>query len=154
MGKIFKITFDVLFIIAIVLLCVYFILRFLGIAEIYRVETGSMEEKIHTGDYILIYKKKDYDVGDIITYESETYNITHRIIDKNGDVFTTKGDANNIPDEEVNLESIIGKVVYHGGLLNFLIDFKFAIASALLGIYLISYYLDKKENENKDVKGE
>ena len=149
MKKIIKITFDVLFIIAIVILCAYFILRFTGKAEIYKVQTGSMEEDIHTGDYIFIFKKKDYKVGDIVTYKNGNYHVTHRIINKNGNKIVTKGDANNTPDEEINSKSIIGKVIIHGGLLNFLINFKYAIVSGLLGLYLISYYFDKKEKEEK-----
>ena len=63
---------------------------------------------------LLLQKKNDYNIGDIITYQSkENYLITHRIIEKYKNVFITKGDSNNIPDEEkVTLENIIGKVVY------------------------------------------
>ena len=43
----------------ILILGVYFALRLFGIAEIYEVKTGSMEEKIHVGDYIMIYRKND-----------------------------------------------------------------------------------------------
>ncbi len=147
MTKIFKKTFDIIFIIAIVLLIIYFILRLLGIAEIYKVKTGSMEDNIHTGDYILIYKKKDYKKGDIVTYQKGDYHVTHRIISKEGNKFVTKGDANNTPDEEINKKSIIGKVIYHGGILNFLINFKYAIASGLLGLYLISYYFENNKKK-------
>ena len=147
MSKILKRTSDIIFIIAIIFLATYFIFRLLGIAEIYKVKTGSMEENIHTGDYILIYKKKDYKVGDIVTYQKEGYHVTHRIIEINGNKVITKGDANNTPDEEISINSIIGKVIYHGGILNILIDFKYAIASGLLGLYLISYYFDNKEGK-------
>ena len=148
MTKIFKKVIDVIFIIAIVLLCIYFMLRLVGIAQIYKVKTGSMEDNIHTGDYILIYKKKDYKVGDIVTYQKDDYHVTHRIIEKKKDIVITKGDANNLPDDEIKIKSIIGKVIYHGGILNFLIDFKYAITSGLLGLYLISYYLEKRKKEN------
>lgn len=147
MSKIFRRTFDVLIVIVIVLLFLYFILRLLGVAEIYKVKTGSMEEKIHAGDYILIYKKKDYKVGDIVTYQQDNYHITHRVYKIKGNKIITKGDANNTLDEEIDKKSVIGKVIYHGGILNFLIDFKFAIAGGLLGLYLISYYFDKKEKK-------
>ena len=106
-----------------------------------------MEDNIHTGDYILIYKKKDYKKGDIVTYQKGDYHVTHRIISKEGNKFVTKGDANNTPDEEINKKSIIGKVIYHGGILNFLINFKYAIASGLLGLYLISYYFENNKKK-------
>ena len=69
MSKIFKITFDITFIISIIILSIYFILRLFGIAEIYEVKTGSMEDGIHVGDYILIIKKNNYKVGDVVTYK-------------------------------------------------------------------------------------
>ncbi len=145
MTKIIKKTIDVVFIVAIVLLCIYFILRLIGIAEIYKVKTGSMEDNIHTGDYILIYKKNDYKVGDIVTYQKDNYHVTHRIIKKNGNKVITKGDANNVDDEEIDVSSIVGKVIYHGGILNILIDFKYFIVGGLLCLYLFSCYFEKKE---------
>ena len=45
MNKAFKITFDIIFIILIIVLGLYFLLRILGIAEIYEVKTGSMENE-------------------------------------------------------------------------------------------------------------
>ena len=46
----------------IVVLLGYFITRTLNIIDIFSVKTGSMEDNIHVGDYILIFKKADYDV--------------------------------------------------------------------------------------------
>ncbi len=145
MNKIFKIIFDIIFIVSILVLSTYFILRLLGVAEIYKVKTGSMEDGIHTGDYILIYKKNNYKVGDIVTFKKEGYHVTHRIIKKNGNKVITKGDANNTADEEIKVSSIVGKVIYHGGFLNFLIDFKYVIACGLLGLYLLSMFFNEKE---------
>ena len=95
MNKIFKILFDIIFIIAIVVLGVYFAFRIMGIAQIYKVKTGSMEDGIHAGDYILVYKKNKYNIGDVVTYKKSNYYITHRIVKKNGNKIITKGDANN-----------------------------------------------------------
>ena len=145
MNKILKIASNIIFTIGIALLLIYFALRLLGIAEIYKVETGSMENGIHAGDYILIYTKKDYKIGEIVTYKKDGYHVTHRIIKKNGKKFITKGDANNIEDEAIGLKSIVGKVIYSGGVLNILIDYKYAIASGLLGLYLLSCYFVRDE---------
>ena len=150
-SKIFKKITDIIIILLIIILGIYFILRFMGVAEIYLVKTGSMEDGIHVGDYILIYKKNKYNIGDIVTYEKDGYHVTHRIIRKNGNKVVTKGDANNIEDDEINVKSIVGKVIYSGGYLNFVIDYKYAIASVLLALYLFSYYFSKKDDaaENK-----
>ena len=145
MNKVFKITFDILFIISIALLVSYFLFRLLGVAQIYEVKTGSMEDGIHAGDYILIVKKDNYKVGDVVTYTKEGYHVTHRIIKKSGGKIITKGDANNIPDEEIEVSNIIGKAIYHGGFLNILIVFKYVIASGLLGLYLLSVYFERKK---------
>ena len=150
MGKIFKIIFDTIVIFLIVLLAVYFLLRLFGIANIYKVKTGSMEDGIHTGDYILIVKKKTYKVGDIVTFKKGEYFVTHRIVKKNGNIIVTKGDANNIEDEEININSIIGEVVYAGGIINYLINYKFFIAGFLLILYLISWLFNKKKQEKKE----
>ena len=152
MDKVFKIIFDLMVVLLIILLSIYFLLRICGIADIYKVKTGSMEDGIHAGDYILIYKKSTYRVGDIVTFKKDGYHVTHRIIKKNGSKVVTKGDANNIEDEEININSIIGKVIYTGGILNFLINYKFYIAGFLLFLYLISWYIEKNNESKKIVK--
>ena len=150
MSKIIKIIVDTIVILLIVLIAVYFLLRICGIASIYKVKTGSMEDGIHAGDYILIYKKKTYKVGDVVTFSKDGYHVTHRIIKKNGNRVVTKGDANNIEDDEINTNNIIGKVIYTGGLLNYLINYKFIIAGFLLFLYLISLYFDKNKQSKKE----
>ena len=149
MSKIFKIAFDIIFIFLIIILCLYFILRILGIVKIYEVKTGSMEDEIHVGDYILIVKRNNYKVGDIVTYTKEDYYVTHRIVEKNGNKVITKGDANNVVDEEINVSDIVGKVIYHGGILNFFIEFKYIIAGGLLCLYLLSIFFEKKDNKQE-----
>ena len=150
-SKVLKKITDIIIVLLIIFLGIYFILRFMGVAEIYLVKTGSMEDGIHVGDYILIYKKDKYNIGDVVTYEKNGYHVTHRIIKKNGNKVVTKGDANNIEDDEINVKSIVGKVIYSGGYLNFVIDYKYALASALLALYLFSCYFSKKDDEiNED----
>ncbi|MEE3343680.1 MAG: signal peptidase I [Bacilli bacterium] len=145
MVKIFKRITDIILVLAIILLAVYFVFRFVGKIEISEVETGSMEDGIHAGDYILIYKKNKYDVGDVITYKKKGYYITHRIIKKKNKGIVTKGDANNVEDDPIEVDSIVGKVILVGGILNLIIKFKYAIAAFLLFLYLISCYIGKEE---------
>lgn len=146
MAKIFKEIINIIFVILIIVLLGYFILRISGRLEIYNVKTGSMEDNIHVNDYILIYKKSDYNVGDIVTFKKDNYLVTHRIIKKDNSKFVTKGDANNTEDEEISINNIVGKVIIIGGLLNFIINYKFVLASLLLSLYLLSWYFD----DNKD----
>ena len=70
-----------------------------------------MMPTFENGDYILIKKQKEYNVGDIITYEVEEqgnkYLVTHRIIEEYENRYITKGDANNTNDEGTIYENVI-----------------------------------------------
>ena len=143
MGKIIKICFNTLLFLIIILLIAYIVLKMADIVQIYKVETGSMEDKIHAGDYILLVKKNDYYVDDIVTYTIDNYFVTHRIVKIENDKIITKGDANNLEDEEITRQQIIGKVVYYGKALNYIINYKFIIAAFLIGLYLLSCYFEK-----------
>ena len=145
MSKIIKTIFDVLLTLIIVLLIAYFVLRITDKIRIYKVETGSMEDMIHTGDYILLYRKNKYYINDVVTYKVNNYFVTHRIIKIDNDKVTTKGDANNKEDDEISINQIEGKVIYCGRLLNFIIEFKFAIVAFLIGLYLLSWYFEKEK---------
>ena len=156
MGKIIRILCNIIFVILIIALACYFILRNMGIVEIYEVETGSMEHGIHVGDYVLISKKNKYVVGDIVTYKKDNYFITHRIIKSiDGDKVITKGDANNAADEEISMSAIVGKVIFIGGILNIIVDYKFGIVGIFLAIYLLTcYYGVNDDSKNNDEEKE
>lgn len=147
MAKVLKAVIDVMFILTIVFLTAYFALRLMNRAIIYKVETGSMEDGIHVGDYILVYKKNSYKIGDVVTYKKDNYYVTHRIIKKDGKNIITKGDANNIEDEATNMKNIVGKAIYSGGFLNILIDYKYVIVAVLFALYLISCYIGDEQKE-------
>lgn len=121
-----------------------------------------MEDNIHAGDYILIIRKNEYQVGDIITFAKKDGFITHRIIKKEEDSIITKGDANNVEDGIIDKKTIVGKVIIAGGIINIIIMYKYALIGFLLSLYLLSCYFDKndentkseqilKENKNKKV---
>ena len=146
MVKIYKIFVNTLFVLLIAVLGIYVFFRFTNKVVIYNVKTGSMEDNIHVGDYILIYKKNDYNVGDVVTYKKNNYFITHRIIRKDNNQIVTKGDANNTEDETIDISDIVGKVIISGGILNIIVNYKFAIAAIFVALYLIScYFKDEKE---------
>ena len=119
MTKIIKRLFDVIFVLMIIILVGYLALRYTEQVTIYKVKTGSMEDNIHVGDYILIVKKSEYKVGDIVTYTINDEFITHRIIRKNGDSIVTKGDANNIEDKTIDQKCIVGKAIMWGGNIKY-----------------------------------
>lgn len=81
--------------------------------------SNSMNPDFFAGDMVLIKhgNAKDIKVGDVITFKnSENKYITHRVTEvskNNGAIhFVTKGDNNNIADEEVVTSSnVVGKLV-------------------------------------------
>lgn len=79
------------------------------------VATGSMEPNINIGDVavVLQYDSDKLETGDIVQYKGDNCTVIHRIVEKNGDIFITKGDANNAPDlMPVEKSQILGKVVF------------------------------------------
>lgn len=86
--------------------------------------SGSMEPELSVNDVIIVHKEEDYDIGDIVVYQSGSELIVHRITDITGEMVTTKGDANNIADDPVDKKNIKGTVVmvipFIGVIVNFL----------------------------------
>ena len=90
--------------------------------------TGSMSPYMEPGDMIVVKNtsETDIEVGDVITYKkSEHMTVTHRVIEKlhkeGKVVFRTKGDANNVSDEElISHRTIIGEesfIIRYGGYI-------------------------------------
>ena len=80
--------------------------------SIFCIETGSMFPTINIGDEIIVNITKNVEEGDVIVYEDENKNIVcHRLVQKCGKVLTTKGDNNNVEDDPINIEQVIGKVI-------------------------------------------
>ena len=154
MSKVFKTIINILLVLTILILASYFVLRITNRIKIYNVETGSMEDKIHTGDYILLCRKNNYNVGDVVTYQVKSYFVTHRIVSIDGDKIITKGDANNKEDDEINMNQIVGKAIYWGGILNFIINYKYVLVAILIALYLISCYFDKDETKDEQQEDE
>lgn len=117
------------------------------------VTTGSMEPIINSGELIVIKESSEYKENDIVTYsDNDGFLITHRIIDINESKMITKGDNNNINDDENNLDSIQGKVVFHSQLLGFFVIY---VLKPLIFIYVIilvslNFYDSKKKERTED----
>lgn len=109
---------------------------------LYSVQSGSMKPSIYPGDLIIIHASSDYNVGDVITFNNgqengKTIAITHRIVEKNGDSYTTKGDFNSVPDiTKVRVESIIGKYLFRIPLLGYPVSFAKTVPGFVLLIVI------------------
>ena len=105
----------------------------------FTVLSGSMEDTLHIGDNIIVKKSNDYKVGDIITYKLDNSYITHRIVKIDGDMITTKGDANDTEDIPFKKDNILGKFVYKSKILNFLVKNKLVIFILVLILYFVDF---------------
>lgn len=91
------------------------------------VASGSMEPALEINDFIVTKAQEEYEIGDIIMFYDETRGayVTHRIILVSGDMYATRGDNNNTPDDfSVPKRAVVGKVVSvwsgFGGVIRFL----------------------------------
>ena len=66
--------------------------------SVFEVQTGSMKPAISPSDVIIVKSDKNPNVNDIITYKKDNDFITHRVVEKSGNNYITKGDANKDED--------------------------------------------------------
>lgn len=78
---------------------------------LFEVATGSMANTIQIGDVIIVKITNQIEKNDIIVYKENQSFITHRLIEKNGNMLIAKGDANNSKDKPINEEQVLGKVI-------------------------------------------
>ena len=118
--------------------------------SIFRVSTGSMEPELMIGDVILTKEVDDVNslqVGDVITYrgtigEYTNMMITHKIVRapyvENGKTYViTKGVANDIEDQPVEVSQISSKLVCKIPFLDWLYSFFLTPWGLLTAIILI-----------------
>lgn len=91
---------------------------------VFQIASGSMRNVINVSDYILVKESNNYKVSDIVTYKDNNTYVTHRIVFKNNKRIITKGDANNIEDEAITEDMIIGKYVGKLRILTFIFKHK------------------------------
>lgn len=120
------------------------------------VQSGSMEPTFYKGDLLFVKEQSDYNVGDIVVYQTESILVVHRIISLDGGTVITQGDANNAPDEPFSITHIKGSVVGRVPGVGHAIDF----LKTPLGILLLigcavtltelSFRRDKKAAEEAE----
>ena len=77
----------------------------------FTVSTGSMSGTIEVNDIIFVKVTDKANVGDVITFKNKKDEIiTHRVIQRLDDTYITQGDVNNVADDPVPKEDVIGKV--------------------------------------------
>lgn len=114
------------------------------------VMTGSMEPNITEEDLIIVKSADEYHIDEVIVYQSQGKLIVHRIIEIDGDMIITKGDANNVSDEAININQVKGKVtkvlVGFGSLIKF-IKSPFGVV-LILGVAILLLVLSYKKEQD------
>ena len=128
------------------------------------VKSGSMRPKIKTGSVVVVKPSADYSVGDVITFNEKSIggSVTHRIVKISGPpahrLYTTKGDANNAPDDNlIGRDRIIGKVLFSVPYLGYALDtvkrpWGFILVVVIPALLLISEEIKKIWQEIKKIK--
>lgn len=129
------------------------------IYKAYVITTNSMEPELKKDDVVVIKKAKADNLkqGDIITFKQNGETITHRIVQiddiEDGKLYITKGDNNNVQDEQgLRFDQIEGKLVIKIPQLGkMLASFKNGIIIVLVLLISAIIYLNRitaKERSN------
>lgn len=124
----------------------------------FEVATGSMSGTIEIGDIVIVQLTKDINENDIIVYQKDNSFITHRLIHKQDENLITKGDANNVQDEGITIDSVIGKVIKiipQISVWKRILSSPIIIAMIILVIIVVGFtisYTDKEKVEKDDRK--
>lgn len=122
------------------------------------IRSGSMEDTLSIDDLVLVHRQKEYEVGDIVVYQSDGDLVIHRVIEMEGDKLITQGDANLVPDAPVRFSAVKGKMIGHipgiGAVVRRLktpVGVVLTLAAAVLLLEL-SYRKDGSEEEQEQEK--
>lgn len=79
-----------------------------------RVLSGSMEPTFSEGSLLVVSRvasSEEVSAGDIVVYDAGRSLVAHRVVEVSGGVAVTQGDANNAPDDPVELSQVKARVV-------------------------------------------
>lgn len=115
--------------------------------------SGSMEPALEVNDVILVRESQDYQVGDIIVFQSGHTLVTHRVIQIDGSQVITQGDANNAADQPIDAAFVkgvvTGRIPAVGAWIQAL-ERPFLIVAVFLCILLFSGEAFRKEKEEDE----
>ncbi len=117
--------------------------------------SGSMEPVLSVNDVIIVREAESYSINDIVVYDSGREMVVHKIIDKNGITIITKGDANNAPDEPIDVEAVKGKVVFsipYAGVVVHAIRSPAGIIALLLAAFLLTEGSFRRKKESDETR--
>ncbi len=117
--------------------------------------SGSMEPELSVDDLIIVRERDEYDVGDVVVYQSHGELIVHRIISADEETVTTQGDANDTADEPISRADIKGEVVYSVANVGAAVEFikspvvMIALVAAAIVLMEMSFRREKKRDDDE-----
>ena len=117
--------------------------------------SGSMEPNLNIDDLIFVKEQDSYEVNDIVVFQDGQSLTVHRLLSIDDKTAITKGDANNVADDPITPDRIIGKVIGripYVGMIARALKTPVGIAVLLGGALLlteISYRNEKKEGSEQ-----
>ena len=116
--------------------------------------SGSMEPEISTDDLVFVKRADELHVGDVVLYNTGGSCVLHRITKIDGDIITTKGDANNTEDKPISASVVlgvyIGKVPSGGKIIRFVTNPPFVMAVVfLLIVSAVTWMFVEEHRERK-----
>ena len=120
--------------------------------SIFTASGHSMTPTINEGDILLVSKEHAYRKGDIIVYKNdEGLKVCHRVIDKDGVSYITKGDSNNYTDGyNPIVEDIYGKVIFNVINTEQAVKYKYPIIVALIIVPIILTIINRSLHVRRD----
>ena len=116
--------------------------------------SGSMSPALSVNDVLIVKADVSYQIEDIITYVSSKGGlITHRVKEVTDNGYIAQGDANNVPDEEIPGQRVLGKVVFSIPRAGAIIDGILSPAGIILlaSIFILLWLIQRIRNdENED----
>ena len=70
-----------------------------------------VDGEIEVNDIVIVDITKKVKVDDIVAFKSDKSIVTHRLVQKSGNKYITKGDVNDTYDKAITKNDIIGKIV-------------------------------------------
>lgn len=114
--------------------------------------SGSMEPHLSKGDLIFVSEAETYSEKDVVVFQDGNSLVVHRIIQITETQAITQGDANNTPDDPIQLSDIKGKVIfsipYVGTAVNLLKTPVGTVCVLILAVLLLE--IPRRREKKKD----
>ena len=112
--------------------------------------TGSMEPRLSANDLVVIKPAGSYNVGDIVVYQSGRTLIIHRIKLTDGETVVTQGDANNVPDDPIQISDVKGKLVFSVPFIGLIVRGIKTVPGTLIIIALAVFLMIRSRRGEQD----